>query len=91
MKNHRTPGNDNLTAEILKAGGMAPAKWLHEMICDIWTKEVMVTDWTLATLTRIYKGRDHKQIYDNYRAISLLTMTSKLFLNHLEPNSTNSR
>ncbi|CAF5099364.1 unnamed protein product, partial [Rotaria sp. Silwood1] len=55
MKNHRAPGKDNLTAEILKAGGITTAKWLHEIICDIWTKEAMVEDWTLATLTRLYK------------------------------------
>ncbi|CAF3881035.1 unnamed protein product [Rotaria sp. Silwood1] len=35
MKNHRAPGKDNLTAEILKAGGITMAKWLHEIICDI--------------------------------------------------------
>ncbi|CAF4211196.1 unnamed protein product, partial [Rotaria sordida] len=65
MKNHRAPGKDNLTAEILKAGGMTTAKWLHEIICDIWTKEIMVEAWTLATLTRLYKGKGDKQAYDS--------------------------
>ncbi|CAF3017531.1 unnamed protein product, partial [Rotaria sp. Silwood2] len=67
MKNHRAPGKDNLTAEIFKAGGITVEKWLHEIIYDIWTKEAIVRDWTLATLTRLYKDKGDKQICDNYR------------------------
>lgn len=89
MKNHKAPGKDNLTAEILKAGGTTTAKWLHEIIYDIWTKEAMVEDWTLATITRLYKGKGDKQSCDNYRGISLLTVASKIFsriiLNRIQP------
>ena len=79
MKNRKAAGKDNLTAEILKARGITTAKWLHEIILDIWTEEVMVEDWTLATLIQLYKGKGDKQMCDNYSGISLLTVTSKIF------------
>ena len=38
----------------------------------------MVQDWNLAILIRLYK-KGEKQICDNYRGISLLNVTSKIF------------
>ncbi|CAF4901418.1 unnamed protein product [Rotaria socialis] len=79
MKNRKAPGKDNVTAELLKAGGIPVIKWLHEIFVDIWKNEQMVADWTLAIIIRLYKNKGDKKICDNYRGISLLVVASKIF------------
>ncbi|CAF0899024.1 unnamed protein product [Didymodactylos carnosus] len=61
----------DLTAELLKAGGMEIALWLHQIIVDVWINEEMVEDWTTAILIRLHKNKEDKRICDNYRGISL--------------------
>ncbi|CAF1464287.1 unnamed protein product, partial [Rotaria sordida] len=73
LKSGKAPGNDGIAADLLKAGGKSMAKWLHEIIGEIWENEQMVEDWTTAILIRIYKGKGDKRICDNYKGISLLT------------------
>ena len=79
MKNGKAPGNDGITADTIKAGGLPMAKWLHEIFVDIWQNETMIEDWTTAILIRLYKNKGDKKICDNYRGISLLVVTSKIF------------
>ncbi len=79
MKNGRAPGNDNISADVLKAGGFPLAKWLHEIFVDIWQNEEIVENWTTAILVRLYKNKGDKRMCDNYRGISLLVVASKVF------------
>ena len=79
MKSRKAPGNGEVTADILKAGGEPVIKWLHEMFTDVWTNEEIAEEWNLAILIRLYKNKGEKQQCDNYRGISLLSVTSKLF------------
>ena len=44
MKSRKTPGNDDVTADILKAGGTAARMWLCEIFTDVWKNEEMVDD-----------------------------------------------
>ncbi|CAF1316375.1 unnamed protein product [Adineta steineri] len=78
MKSRKAPGSNEITADLLKAGGEPVIHWLHGIFVDIWKKELMVQDWNLAILIRLYK-KGEKQICDNYRRISLLNVTSKIF------------
>ncbi|CAM4739994.1 unnamed protein product [Rotaria magnacalcarata] len=52
MKSRKAPGNDGITADLLKAGGLPVAIWLHEIFVDIWKQEEIVEDWALAILIR---------------------------------------
>ncbi|CAF1656013.1 unnamed protein product, partial [Adineta ricciae] len=79
MKSWKAPGNDDVSADLLKAGVTPVALWLHEIFMDIWQSEEMVDDWTSAILIRLYKGKGDKQICDNYREISLLVVASEVF------------
>jgi hypothetical protein len=79
MKSGKAPGSDEITADLLKAGGATTVKWLHEMFVDIWKTEEIVEDWGLAILIRLFKNKGDKKLCDNYRGISLLSVTSKLF------------
>jgi hypothetical protein len=78
MKSRKAPGNDEVTADVLKAGGPPVLRWLYEIFTDVWKNEEIVEDWNLAILIRLFKEGD-KQLCDNYRGISLLNVTSKLF------------
>jgi hypothetical protein len=78
MKPRKAPGNDEITADLLKAGGEPVIKWLYEIFSDIWEQEEMVEEWNLAVLIKLFK-KDDKQLCDNYRGISLFSVTSKLF------------
>ncbi|CAF2093080.1 unnamed protein product [Rotaria magnacalcarata] len=78
MKSRKAPGNDEITADLLKAGGEPVIKWLHEIFSDIWKQEEMIEEWNLAILIKLFKKGD-KQLCENYRGISLLSVTSKLF------------
>ncbi|CAF3917753.1 unnamed protein product [Rotaria magnacalcarata] len=65
MKNGKVPGNNGISADIIKAGGLPMVKWLHEIFVDIWGNETIVEDWTTAILIRLYKNKGDKKICDN--------------------------
>ena len=79
MKSGKAPGTDDITADLLKAGDATVVKWLHQLFVDIWVTEGIVEDWGLAILIRLFKNKGDKKLCDNYRGISLLPVTSKLF------------
>ena len=79
MKSRKAPGSDEITADILKAGGAPVIQRLHEIFTGVWQNEEMMTDWNLAILIKLYKNKGEKQLCDNYRGISLLNVTSKIF------------
>jgi len=79
MKNGKAPGNDDISADLLKAGGLPVLRRLHEIFVDIWLNEEIVENWTLAILIRLFKNKGDKKQCDNYRGISLLVVVSKLF------------
>ncbi|CAF2169496.1 unnamed protein product [Rotaria magnacalcarata] len=60
MKSRKAPGSDEVTADILKAGGEPVIKWLHEIFNDVWENEKMVKEWSSVTLVRLYKNKGDK-------------------------------
>ena len=79
MKSRRAPGSDEVIVDILKAGGEPIIHWLFEFFTDVWENKQMVKEWNMATLIKLYKNKDDRKIYDNYRGIALLNTTSKIF------------
>ncbi|CAF1528302.1 unnamed protein product, partial [Adineta steineri] len=67
MKNRKAPGVDNISADVLKAGGVPMAKWVHEIVCDVWNEEVMIEEWTTSILIRLYKSKGDRTVCGNYR------------------------
>ena len=79
MKSGKAPGNDEITADLLKAGGMPVLKWLYHLFVEIWKTEQMIEDWSVAILIHLFKNKGDRKICVNYRGISLLMVTRKLF------------
>jgi len=45
LKNFKTPAIDNISAELIKAGGTALIKELHKLINAIWIKQKLPKEW----------------------------------------------
>ena len=60
MNNNKSPGIDNIPAELCKSGGGLLLNKIHSLIKRIWKEEKMPTDWKTNTIVPIYKNRGEK-------------------------------
>jgi len=77
LKGHKSPGMEQIPAELTKAGGRTIASEIHELLNSFWNKE-----WKESITVPIYKKGD-KTDCTNYRVISLLPSTYKILSNIL--------
>ena len=76
LKSHKSPGIDEIPAELIKAGGGTTCGEIHKLITSIW-KEKLPEEWKESIIVRIHKKGD-KTDCNNYRGISLLPTTYKI-------------
>ena len=74
LKSHKSPGTDQIPAELIKAGCSTIFCVIHKLIIAIWNKEELPGEWKKSIIVPIHKKRD-KTDCNNYRGISLLTTT----------------
>ena len=88
LKNGRAPGQDSISAEMLKLGGGISIRWLKYLFDLIWSTESIPSDWRRQTIIPLHK-KGSRSTCDNYRGIALLSTPSKVFskaiLNRLKP------
>ena len=77
-KSKKAPGIDEITAEVIKAGGEPMQVMLEKLFRKIWNNEISPSDWQKMLVTPIHKKGD-KLNPVNYRAISLLSIPGKVF------------
>ena len=82
LKSHKLPGIDEIPAELIKAGGGITCGEIHKLITSIWKKEKLPEEWKESIIVPIHKKVD-KTDCNNYRGISLLPTTYKIFSNIL--------
>src|SRR5215831_10162697 len=82
LKSHKSPGMDQIPAELIKAGGETLCCAIHKLIISIWNKEELPEEWKESIIVPIYKKGD-KADCNNYRGISLLPTTYKIMSNIL--------
>jgi len=80
LKNHKSPGEDQIVAEFIKNGGDELTKRLWMIITKIWETEELPEDLKTAIICPIYKKGDIKDC-NNYRGIAQLNVTYKIFTN----------
>lgn len=78
MKIRKSPGIDNITAEMLKTGGEPMVEMLLRIFNRVWEEERVPSDWAKMLVTPIHK-KGNKLDPANYRAISLLSIPGKVF------------
>jgi hypothetical protein len=66
LKNSKAPGEDNISAELIKYGDKKLLEAIHELTEVIWTSEKMPETWQTAVTCHI-----HMKMNCNYRRISL--------------------
>ena len=77
LKNNKTPGIDNIPAELLKYGGETLECEIYEIIQLIWRHEEMPGAWDIGNIIPIHKKGD-KTVCSNYRGIALLPVCYKV-------------
>lgn len=87
LKSNKSPGPDNIPAELLKRGGQALCNRLHALFITIWESKRVPKDFRDANIVAIFKKGDRANC-ENYRGISLLSNTGKvlarILLNRLQ-------
>jgi hypothetical protein len=68
LKSYKSPGTDQIPAEMIKAGGEMLCSEIHRLICSIWNKEELPQQWKESTIVPIHKKGD-KTDCNNYRGI----------------------
>jgi hypothetical protein len=81
LKRYKSPGVDQLPAELIQAGGETLCSEIHKLIKLIWNKE-LPHQCKESTVVPIHK-KDDKTGCSNYRGISLLSTSYKILSNVL--------
>ena len=82
LTRYKSPGIDQILAELLKAGGRTICSEIHKLIISIWNKEELPEEWKELIIVPIYKKGD-KTDCNNYRGLSLLPTTYTILTNIL--------
>lgn len=77
LKNGKSPGEDGISAELLKIRCLLPI--LHNFLGKCWEHERFPDDMRDANIITLYKGKGDRGDCNNYRGISLLSIVGKLF------------
>ena len=77
LKINKAPGEDDITAELIKNASQELRKRFHALICNIWREEKMPDDWKVGLIAPLFKKGD-KMKCENYRGITLLNVAYKV-------------
>ena len=58
LKSHKSPGIDQIPAELIKAGGRTIRGAIHKLIITIWNKEELPEEWKESVIVPIHKKGD---------------------------------
>ena len=79
LKNDKSPGNDEITAEMKKSGGKHTVSYFHKLCSKIWMEMTWPEDWINSVFVPIPKKGDTLQC-NNSRTIALICQSSKILL-----------
>jgi hypothetical protein len=82
LKSYKSPGNDNISAELIKAGSETLYSEIHTLIYPIGNKEELPQQWKESIIVPTYK-KGNKTDCNTYRVISLLSTAYKILSNIL--------
>ena len=78
LKNGKSGGKDEITAELLKVDIDTTVNWLADLFDTIWDNEEVPKTWKQGLIVKLPKKGDLKEC-DNWRGITLTSVPSKVF------------
>lgn len=87
LKVNKSPGADNITAELIQNGGEATLKLIHKLCNSIVRSREWPSQWTESVLIVIPKKANSKKCAD-HRTISLISHASKVLLKIIQKRIT---
>jgi hypothetical protein len=82
LQRYKSPGSDQIPAELIQAGGEKLRSEIHKLINSIWINEELPDQWKKSIIAPIYKNGD-KTEWRKYRGISQLSTSYKILSNIL--------
>ena len=84
LKRHKSPGIDQIPADLIKTGVRTIRCAIHKLITSIsiWNKEELPEEWKESIIVPIHK-KGNKTDCNNYRGISLLPTTYRILFSIL--------
>jgi hypothetical protein len=82
LKSYKSPGIDQIPAELIKAEGETLCSEIHKLIRSIKNKEELPQQWKGSIIIPIYKKGDKTDCH-NHRGISLLSTAYNVLSNIL--------
>jgi hypothetical protein len=82
LKRYKSPGVDQIPAELIQAGQETLRSEIHKLNKLIWNREELPHQWKESIMVPINKNGD-KTVCSNYRSISLLSTSYKILSNIL--------
>ena len=79
MKAGKATGMDEISQEMMKAGGDIIVKWFQRVANVCFNEGAVPKDWQRSIIVPLYKGKGDKLECGNYRGISLLSIPGKLY------------
>ena len=55
LKSHKSPGIDQIPAELIKEGGRTIRYQIHKLTLSIWNKEELPEEWKESIIVPIHK------------------------------------
>ena len=83
-KNNKAPGPDMIPIETIKAGGQPLKDMLLELFNHAWNTGTVPEEWSQPTICPIFKNKGDPLECKNYRGISLMSHSGKLYERILE-------
>jgi hypothetical protein len=77
LKKYKSPGSDQIPAEMIQAGGEMLLSAIHKLINSVWNKEELPDQWKESIIVPIHKKGDNTDC-NNYRGISLLSTSYRI-------------
>ena len=82
LNNNKSARPDGTKAEFIKISESDLTDAVHKIICNVWLKEKLPVEWDNGFICPIFK-KGNKVECINYRGITLLNITFKIFFNVL--------
>jgi hypothetical protein len=82
LKKYKSPGSDQISAELIQAGGEILQCEIHKLSNSIWSKQELLDQWNECIIIPVYKRGD-KIDCSNYQGVSVLSTSYKILSNGL--------